>query len=207
MQKEAFVYFVQQGEAGPIKIGLARNALNRLDQLINNNSCELFVRAIIPGNLTLEDQLQLRFTKHHIRGEWFHPHPEILDYMAALPDVLLKDLKYRRRYKTNRLAFDEARKLWADPDLTSRQARAMLTGWSQRRIRDELGARPISHKSRASADNGRKNRGRTWTPAQWAKAEAIWNNRKLKTWADTETPLKALGLTPHEAWRKFGART
>lgn len=38
-------------------------------------------------------------------------------------------------------------------------------------------------------------------------AEAIWNNRKLKTWADTAAPLKALGMTPRDAWRKFGART
>lgn len=41
----------------------------------------------------------------------------------------------------------------------------------------------------------------------WARAQAIWENRKLKTWADTAPGLKALGLTPREAWRKFGART
>ena len=41
----------------------------------------------------------------------------------------------------------------------------------------------------------------------WAKAEAIWNTRKLKTWADTAPGLKALGITTREAWRKFGART
>ena len=48
---------------------------------------------------------------------------------------------------------------------------------------------------------------RTFPPEVWAKAEAIWNNRKLATWADTAPGLKALGLTPREAWRKFGART
>ena len=41
----------------------------------------------------------------------------------------------------------------------------------------------------------------------WAKAKTIWESRKLKTWKATEAPLKLLGLTPREAWRKFGART
>lgn len=47
---------------------------------------------------------------------------------------------------------------------------------------------------------------KNFTPDVWGKAEAIWNNRKLKTWADTEAPLRALGITPREAWRKFGPR-
>lgn len=55
--------------------------------------------------------------------------------------------------------------------------------------------------------NGRLGRPvRTFPPEVWARAEAIWNNRKLATWKATEAPLKALGLTPREAWRKFGAR-
>jgi len=59
-----------------------------------------------------------------------------------------------------------------------------------------------------SAENGRKGRPlKHYDPDLWPKAEAIWNNRKLKTWADTAKPLRKLGLTPHEAWRKFGART
>lgn len=59
-----------------------------------------------------------------------------------------------------------------------------------------------------SAANGKLGRPvKTLTPEAWGRAEAIWLNRKLKTWADTAKPLKALGLTPHEAWKKFGART
>ena len=59
-----------------------------------------------------------------------------------------------------------------------------------------------------SAMNGRLGRPvKNLKPEDWLKAEAIWNNRKLKTWADTAPGLKALGLTPHEAWKKFGART
>jgi hypothetical protein len=59
-----------------------------------------------------------------------------------------------------------------------------------------------------SAMNGRLGRPvKNLTPEAWVKAEAIWNNRKLKTWADTATGLKALGITPHEAWKKFGPRT
>lgn len=59
-----------------------------------------------------------------------------------------------------------------------------------------------------SAENGRRGRPlKHYDPDMWSKAEAIWNNRKLKTWKATAGPLKKLGLTPHEAWRKFGART
>jgi len=55
--------------------------------------------------------------------------------------------------------------------------------------------------------NGRLGRPvKTFPPEHWAKAEAVWNNRRLKTWEDTRAPLKALDLTPREAWRKFGPR-
>lgn len=56
--------------------------------------------------------------------------------------------------------------------------------------------------------NGRLGRPvKNFPPEIWKQAEAIWNNRKLKTWADTAKPLKVLGITPREAWRKFGARS
>lgn len=56
--------------------------------------------------------------------------------------------------------------------------------------------------------NGRLGRPiKTHPPDVWAKAKTIWESRKLKTWDDTREPLKALGLTPRDVWKKFGART
>jgi hypothetical protein len=56
--------------------------------------------------------------------------------------------------------------------------------------------------------NGRLGRPvKTLPPAVWERARAIWENRKIETWAGTATALKALGLTPREAWKKFGPRT
>ena len=59
-----------------------------------------------------------------------------------------------------------------------------------------------------SAMNGRLGRPiKNFPPEVWARAQMIWESRKLKTWADTREPLKELGMTPRDAWRKFGQRT
>lgn len=46
---------------------------------------------------------------------------------------------------------------------------------------------------------------RTWTPEEWRDAEAAWNNRKLKTWADVRAMLPE-GMSMWRAYRAFGAR-
>lgn len=200
------IYFVQQGQSGPIKIGRTRNIRGRLDQMANNNSCELLVRALVPGSVMLERELHMRFGRHLLRGEWFHPHPEIVGYIATLPEALLRDLKYRRKYRKG-LPLEDAKAIWVDPALTTAQARAMI-GWGTRKIQEVLGRRrPIDGRWR-SPRSGLK--ALVLTDLQTAKAEAIWRNvRRWPTWADVETALQEQVHEDFTRWRghrMFGPR-
>ena len=76
----SFVYFVQQGENGAIKIGITKsNIANRIEALQTASSSLLrlvgYIRDAHP--LSLEKELHSKFKKHRLRGEWFRPHIEI----------------------------------------------------------------------------------------------------------------------------------
>lgn len=69
--KPEFVYFVQLGDDGPIKIGRAGEPRKRLSALQVGNPTELVLRDVVPGDLVLEKALHQRFEPARIRGEWF----------------------------------------------------------------------------------------------------------------------------------------
>lgn len=68
-----WLYFIQQGYGGPVKIGLASDPQKRLEQLQVGNPQTLCLRAQRPGHPELEADLHRLFASGHIRGEWFRP--------------------------------------------------------------------------------------------------------------------------------------
>jgi len=68
---EPFVYFIQEGFHGPVKIGKAIRPLKRLGDLQTGNPEELHLRHVVPGDRALEKQLHHPFREARIRGEWF----------------------------------------------------------------------------------------------------------------------------------------
>lgn len=72
----SFVYLVQQGYTGPIKIGLSDNVCKRIEELQTGNPVELLLIAAI-GPMSrkkaeqLEKSLHKKFRHKRIRGEWF----------------------------------------------------------------------------------------------------------------------------------------
>lgn len=62
-------YFIQQGDDGPVKIGIANNPAQRLERLQCGNPEPLYGRVLIPGNH--ERELHKRYAEKKIRGEWF----------------------------------------------------------------------------------------------------------------------------------------
>lgn len=72
------VYFIQSGEEGPIKIGIARDPESRLAALQTGHHEELRLLAITHGGADQEGAYHMQFAEHRIRGEWFEPHPDIL---------------------------------------------------------------------------------------------------------------------------------
>lgn len=77
--RQQWIYFIQAGVDGPIKIGVTNNVSARLATHQIGNHEELQVLCAIPSSGPGHERaLHKSFARHHIRGEWFHPSPEIL---------------------------------------------------------------------------------------------------------------------------------
>lgn len=75
------VYFIQHGESGPIKIGLAQDIAGRRLELQSGNPVELRTLGYIDVEFfkfAVEKSLHEHFAPYRIRGEWFQPCQEIL---------------------------------------------------------------------------------------------------------------------------------
>lgn len=73
-----YVYFIESGFGGPIKIGSARNPLSRLRSLQTGNPEELHLLAMVEEEGSISEVgLQDRFRKHQISNEWFAPHSDV----------------------------------------------------------------------------------------------------------------------------------
>jgi hypothetical protein len=73
------VYFIQQGNGGPVKIGLTTNIENRLKELQQGNPNKLYVLHTTTGGQNLERHLHKMFSNHRIKNEWFTLADEILE--------------------------------------------------------------------------------------------------------------------------------
>lgn len=78
-----WLYAIQAGEGGPIKIGVTMRPAERLRTLQTANADRLIGRAAwraMPGE---EQALHERFADARLRGEWFRPVPELVEYLLA----------------------------------------------------------------------------------------------------------------------------
>lgn len=84
----SFVYFIQDGRDGPVKIGYSSDPERRLAQLQTGNPRALELRHVIPGDRVLESDFHRRFEPARIRNEWFgHEYlPVILAFAGGLAD-------------------------------------------------------------------------------------------------------------------------
>jgi predicted GIY-YIG superfamily endonuclease len=72
-----YVYFIQAGKRGPVKIGVATDVEKRLESLQTGNHQELHIRTLIVCDeknhaFETEKKFHRRFKHFHIRGEWFY---------------------------------------------------------------------------------------------------------------------------------------
>lgn len=83
----SWVYFIQRGDDGPIKVGYTTHPEVRLARLQIANPETLYLRAAVRvRERAVEVALHKTFARHHIRGEWFHPHSDLLDVIARAAD-------------------------------------------------------------------------------------------------------------------------
>jgi hypothetical protein len=79
--EEAMVYFIQEGDDGPVKIGFSDNPARRLQELQVASAKHLNLIAVIEGDVSKERELQARFQEFRLSGEWFIPITEIFLYI------------------------------------------------------------------------------------------------------------------------------
>jgi hypothetical protein len=79
-----YVYFIQGLERGYIKIGHTWNPQRRFKQLESAVWEKFTVWAVIPGDRQLETFLHRKFKQHQVRGEWFHAHEDVLQYIRDM---------------------------------------------------------------------------------------------------------------------------
>lgn len=75
---ESFVYFIQAGHDGPIKIGISTNVPARLASLQTSVPYKLRLLVTIPGDVCIERQLHREHALDRLEGEWFRPTGAIL---------------------------------------------------------------------------------------------------------------------------------
>ena len=84
VDKSRYVYFIQCGKTGPIKIGYANDVKARLATLQTASPFDLRLLATIKGRPSLERQLHNRFAGDRLRGEWFLPTSELLAFVSEV---------------------------------------------------------------------------------------------------------------------------
>lgn len=78
------IYFIQAGKNGPIKIGHTNGDVKeRLQQLQNGCPYELILLWCIKGTPEDEAYLHKKFKPEQIRGEWFRPCRQLLEYIEV----------------------------------------------------------------------------------------------------------------------------
>lgn len=81
-----WVYAIQAGEGGPVKIGTAKTPWERLKTLQTGNHEDLRGLAAWRAWPVEEKQIHKEFAHAHIRGEWFHPDPDLIELVLRLGD-------------------------------------------------------------------------------------------------------------------------
>ena len=71
------VYFIQQGECGPIKIGQSHTPNDRLKRLRKTIKEKLSIILVVDGHFTSEYALHEYLKEYCIGGEWFKPTKEV----------------------------------------------------------------------------------------------------------------------------------
>lgn len=80
-ERPGFIYFIRAGDGGDIKIGHAHNVERRLKNLQVAQADHLQVLLTIPGDRSFEKRLHRKFSRSHIRGEWFRPTKALLRFI------------------------------------------------------------------------------------------------------------------------------
>ena len=104
----AYIYFIQESLNGSIKIGLSFNIQKRLFQLQRGLPQELKVIGCLEGDHADEKMLHEKFNNLWIRGEWYKPEKELLQFIEDNAKISQEAQKAIEKWMQNK---DECREL------------------------------------------------------------------------------------------------
>lgn len=150
--KIRFVYFIQTGESGPIKIGRTQNPKQRLQCLQTHSAFPLRLLTIaLDQDETNESVLHERFSHLRQDGEWFSPGPDLLSFIAdnIAPPLANKFLgpDYRKRKRhAKRRTNSSIQNSASSPHVVQAQAILVLraAGWPEESILTAFGISPTT---------------------------------------------------------------
>src|SRR5579863_2370862 len=83
MRGKSVVYFLQS-ETGSIKIGYTTNLRARIHHLKSGTDRPLKLLATVRGNKNAEAHIHQLLSAHRLSGEWFSPHPDVLEVVTRV---------------------------------------------------------------------------------------------------------------------------
>ena len=103
----SIVYFIRCIDSGLIKIGYTTDINGRKASLNHASPAGVSLIASAPGGSNAEASLHRKFEHLKVRGEWFRPRPELLDYIAnvraggslELDDAVSADAEFASTYR------------------------------------------------------------------------------------------------------------
>lgn len=97
------IYFAQDGNDGPIKIGFSKDPIKRCDTLRWNAKEELVLLVVTEGGKPEEARIHKMFAEIRIdrRREWFWPDKRLLDYIESAAAGCGPIAKFPRRLTEN----------------------------------------------------------------------------------------------------------
>lgn len=98
-RESKLVYAIVCPSQGTIKIGASDHPLRRLGDLLTASSAWMFLWATWEGGFDEESKAHAALSTHHVRGEWFCAHPDVIEYVLGKvrPDwacAVRKDYRY-----------------------------------------------------------------------------------------------------------------
>jgi hypothetical protein len=76
-----YVYFIQIGSCGDIKIGFSTNILNRFNTIKTSIPDQIKLLGYMSGSMKLEKELHKKFRVLWKKGEWFHCDRVLIDFI------------------------------------------------------------------------------------------------------------------------------
>lgn len=84
---EPYIYLIEH--ENKYKIGFSRDINKRIKNFNTSHAIPCKIIAVAPGDKSLEKELHIKFSLHHIKGEWFLKKPSMINAFKGLNGVLI----------------------------------------------------------------------------------------------------------------------